>query len=85
MTECGCKVEPKVSLYRHRGAINIGTKIVYCPKHAAADAMYEALLDADYAVWYMANHGLEGDLIDWEERFEKLTAALALAEGDSND
>ena len=49
---------------------------------AAAPMLYEALVNADYAVWYMANNGLEGDMIDWEERFNQLTEAIALVKGE---
>ena len=48
---------------------------------AAAPMLYEALINADYAVWYMANNGLE-DMIDWEERFNQLTEAIALVKGE---
>ena len=48
---------------------------------AAAPMLYEALVNADYAVWYMANNGLE-DMIDWEERFNQLTEAIALVKGE---
>ena len=47
----------------------------------AASELYEALVNADYAVWYMANNGLE-DMIDWEERFNQLTEAIALIKGE---
>jgi len=51
------------------------------PEREAASELYEALVNADYAVWYMANNGLE-DMIDWEERFNQLTEAIALVKGE---
>ena len=81
MNICDCRYEPILGPNYEW----VGGNIIYCPRHAAVDELYDALRNADYAVWYMANHGIDGDMIDWEKRFDQLTNALALADGDGEE
>ena len=62
--ECGCTVE-EVWVDSFKVA---GYNIIYCPRHAAADAMYDALKDLAPPITYPS-------------RFRKGQAALDLADG----
>ena len=70
--ECGCQATAEVDdLIYLRGVI------VYCPKHAAADAMYEVL---DKALQeYMSSHQIYADTL------RGMAEALALADGDTHE
>ena len=83
MTDCGCRYEPWLGI-DYATHENVGGNIVYCPRHAAADAMYEALNDIEK----YANVSLTS-LIDRQEAMgdlndiiEMARAVLALADGD---
>ena len=60
-----------------------GGEVVHCPRHAAADEMYEALRDSVTALGYMDKHNRE-DYINWEQRYNSAKAAIALADGEKD-
>ena len=76
--ECGCNVE-EVWVDSFKVA---GYNILYCPRHAAADAMYEAIEEVLNDGW---NHSYEDTWVITQDTRERLKAALALADGDGGD
>lgn len=72
--KCGCRIFVNVERPEF-------SSIEYCSMHNAAPALDKALRNAKYAVWYMAKHGIDAYMIDWEKRFNEVEAALALAVG----
>ena len=68
--ECGCLFDV------------IEREINYCPKHAAADAMYEALKQCKLGCQNLVEFGYVSDA---DDEIDDIDAALALADGDTND
>ena len=80
MGDCGCRIKQDFSKdYSWAGAEETLT-IVYCPRHAAADAMYEALNKAEKALDALSPKWPDfGTMVDGRKAIK---AALALADGD---
>ena len=72
MDTCGCRYAPIIV-----DGWYMGGNIIYCPKHAAALEMYEALKFARSVIQ-------SGE--PWTDTCEKVIGgAIALADGDSNE
>ena len=74
--KCDCKVYPYTP-----GGIYQGYELVYCPRHAAADAMYDALL---FAMSELREASLGGPAM-LETAIFQAESALALADGDKGE
>lgn len=82
MDTCGCRYEPIIDPMGHC----VGGNIIYCAKHAAANAMYEALKSRysyEVARYWKRYTKPKRFWVRYERLIHgKERAALALADGD---
>ena len=80
--KCDCKVYPYTP-----GGIYQGYELIYCPRHAAADALYEVAKDAVYLrhIVMVQRVALDTEINAIITLARKAQAALALADGDKGE
>ena len=89
MDHCGCRYEPLIVRGKY-----VGGNLIYCPRHAAADAMYEAAPELISACGTCGGVGIISAVATWNEASrgynsseipcpscDRMRAAIALADG----
>ena len=88
MADCGCRYEPWLGT-NYATHESVGGNIIYCPRHAAADEMYEKLFKAPlppYKDGFTRRHEIAREqwFAKYTEWYRDIQAALALADGEKD-
>jgi len=89
MSDCGCRYEPWLGI-DYATHESVGGNIIYCPKHKAAPAMYEAVRKAEQLAtiatdWNLTEAEIDGEMVSVYELRQWFQSTLALADGEVDD
>jgi len=85
---CGCIVVFELFLFPY-GQDTL-FEMIYCPKHSAVDALYEATRKAEQLAsiatdWNLTEAEIDGEMVSVYELKQWFQSALALADGEVDD